>query len=167
MYGCENWIIKKAECWKIWCFQTMMLEKILENSLDCKDIKPVTPKGNQPWIFIGRTDAEAEAPILWPPDEKTWLTGKDPDAGERLRAGREGDDRGWRWLDGITDSKEVSLSKLLGDSGQGSLACCSPWGHKVWHDSVTDQLRKGLEVVKVLAVVMAPMTTGEKRVGTV
>ena len=77
MYGCERWTIKKTER-----LQTVVLEKILESPLDCKEIQPVNPKGNQPLIFIGRTDAEAEAPILWPPDVKSQLTGKDPDAGK-------------------------------------------------------------------------------------
>ena len=72
----EGWIQKK------WCFQTVMLEKTLESLLDSKEIKPVNPKGNQPWIFIGRTDVEVEAPILWPPDANCWLIGKDPDAGK-------------------------------------------------------------------------------------
>ena len=72
----EGWVLKN------WCFWTVVLEKTLESPLDCKEIQPVNPKGNQPWIFIGRTDAEAETPILWPPDEKTWLIGKDPDAGK-------------------------------------------------------------------------------------
>ena len=88
MYACESWTIKKNEHWRIdafelWCWRT------LESPLDCKEIQPVHPKGNQSWIFIGRTDAEG--PILWPPDMKNWLTGKD----ERLKAGRERDDRGW------------------------------------------------------------------------
>ena len=74
------------------CFQTVLLERILESPLDIKEIKPVTPKGNQPWIFIGRTDAEAL--ILWPPDAKSRLIGKDPDAGRDQGAGGEGDDRG-------------------------------------------------------------------------
>ena len=82
------WELDHKEGWesKNWCFQTMVLEKALESPLDCKKIKPVHAKGNQPWIFIGRTDAEAETPILWPPDENNWLTGKDPDAG-----------KDWRW----------------------------------------------------------------------
>ena len=85
MYGCESWAIKKSWAMKNWCFWTVELEKILESPLDCKEIQPVNPKGNQSWIFIGRTDAEAEAPILWPPDAKRWLIGKDPDAGKDWR----------------------------------------------------------------------------------
>ena len=102
----ERWTIKKAECRRTDAFELcVVLEKTLESPLDCKEIQPVHPKGNQSWIFIGRTDAEAETPILWPCDEKNWLTGKDPDAGRR----------GWqrmRWLDTITDSMDMSLSKL-------------------------------------------------------
>ena len=81
MYGCENWTIKKAEL-KNWCFWTVVLENIFESPLDSKEIKPVNPKGNQPWILIRRTDAEAEAPILWPPDAESRLIGKDPDTGK-------------------------------------------------------------------------------------
>ena len=88
-----------------------MLQKILENPLDSKEIKPVNPKGDQPWIFIGRIDAEAEAPILWPPDVKSWLTGKDPDAGKDWRQKEKGRQR-MSSLDGITDSMDMSLSKL-------------------------------------------------------
>ena len=80
---------------KNWCFWTVVLEKTLETPLDCKEIKLVNPKGNQFWIFIGRTDAEAEASIPWPPDAKSQFIGKDPDAGKDLSAGGEGDDRGW------------------------------------------------------------------------
>ena len=83
-YGCESWTIKKAECWRIDAFE-LWLEKTLESPLDCKEIKLVNPKGNQPWIFIGRTDAKAETPILWPPNGKNWLTGKNPDAGKDWR----------------------------------------------------------------------------------
>ena len=84
MYRCESWTVKKNERWRIDAFElwTVVLEKTLETPLDCKEIKPVNPEGNQPWIFIGRTDAEAEASVLWPPDSKSWLIGKDPDAGK-------------------------------------------------------------------------------------
>ena len=99
----EGWALKN------WCFWTVVLEKILENPLDCKEIQPVHPKKNQPWMFIGRTDAEA--PILWPPDVKSWLTGKDPDAGKDWRQKEKGWQR-MRWLDSITDSMGMNLSKL-------------------------------------------------------
>ena len=102
MYRCESWTVKKAEHWR-WCFHTVVLEKTLESPLDCKEIKSVHPKGNQPWICIGRTDAEA--PILWPSDAKSWLIGKTE--GRR----RWGQQR-MRWLDGITDSMNMSFSKL-------------------------------------------------------
>ena len=81
MYGCESQTVKKAERQRIWCFWTFMLEKTLESPLDCKEIQPVHPKGDQSWVYIGRTDAEAETPILWAPHAKSWLIGKDSDAG--------------------------------------------------------------------------------------
>ena len=99
----ENWVQKN------WCFWTVVLEKTLESPLDCKEILPVNPKGNQSWIFIGRTDAEDELPILWPPDAKNWLIGKDPGAGIGRRR------REWqtmRWLNSITYLMGMSLSKL-------------------------------------------------------
>ena len=115
---------------KNWCFWTVVLEKILESPLDCKEIQPVHPKGNQSWIFTGRTDAEAETPILWPPDVKNWLTGKDPDIGKDWRQEengmREGEIVGWhQWLDGHEFEQALGVS-----DGQRSLACCSPWGFK-------------------------------------
>ena len=107
------WEFYHKEVWapKNWCFWTVVLEMTLERPLDCKDIQLVHPKGIQPWIFVGRTDAEAEAPILWPPDEKSRLIGKDSDAGKHCRQRR----RGWqrmRWLDSITDSMDMNLNKL-------------------------------------------------------
>ena len=114
---------------KNWCFWSVVLEKTLESPLDCKEIKPVNPKGNQSWIFIGRTDAEAETPILWLPDAKNWFIGKDPDAGKdwKQEKGMTEDEMvGWHhWLNG----HEFEQALGVGD-GQGSLACCSPWGCK-------------------------------------
>ena len=111
----------------------MVLEKTLERHLDCQEIKPVNPKGNQSWIFIGRNDAETETPILWPPDSKNWFIGKDPDAGKDWRQEEKGttDDKmvGWHHQH---DGHE--FEQALGvDGGQGNLACCSPWGHNESH----------------------------------
>ena len=107
----------------------MVLEKTFESPLGNKEIKPVHPKGKKPWIFIRRTDSEAEAPILWPPDVKNWLPGKDPDAGKDWRQEEKGmtEDEmvGWHhWLDGHESEQTVGDNE-----GQSSLACC-PWGHK-------------------------------------
>ena len=103
---CSSWGRKESDTTEQlnWCFWTVVLEKTLKSPLDCKEIQPVNPKGNQSWIFIGRTNTEAETLVLWPSDVKNWLTGKDPDAGEG----------GWqmRWLDGITDSMDMRLSQL-------------------------------------------------------
>ena len=121
---------------KNWCFSSVVLEKTPESPLDSKEIQAVHPKGNQSWIFTGRTDAEAEAPILWPPDVKNCLTEKDPDAG-----------KDWRWEEKETtedemigwhhrlDGNEFEQAPGVGD-GQGGLACYSPWGHK---DSYTTE----------------------------
>ena len=126
-----RWELDHKECWtlKNWCFLTVVLEKTLESPLDSK-IKPVHPKGNQPWRFTRRTDAEAEAPVFWPLDSKNWLIGKDPDAGkdwgQEEKGVTEDEMVGWHhWLNGY------EFEQTLGDSeGQGSLACCSPWGRK-------------------------------------
>ena len=130
MYACESWTIKKAETPQNWCFWTVALEKILDSPLDCKEIKPVNPKGNQSWIFIGRIDAETETPILWPPDVNSWCIGKDLDAGKDWRQEEKGmtEDEmvGWHYL---IDRDEFEYGPGVGD-GQWSLACCSPQGHK-------------------------------------
>ena len=120
----ESWAPKK------WCFWAVVLEKTLESSLDCKEIQPVHPRGNQSWIFIGRTDAQAETPILWPPDAKNWLIGKDPDAGKDRRQEETGitEDEmvGWHhWLDGHESEQAPGVGE-----GQESLVYCSPWGRK-------------------------------------
>ena len=129
MYGCE---IGHTEHWalKNWCFWTVVLEKTLASPLTCKKITPVNPKGDQPWIFIGRTDAEAEAPILWPPNAKSLLIGKDPEAGKDWRQeekGATGDEMiGWHHL---LNGHDFVQSPGDGE-GQGSLVCCGLWGHK-------------------------------------
>ena len=133
----ESWALKK------WCFWTVVLEKTLESPLDCKEIKPVNPKENQFWIFIGRTDAEAEAPIRWPPDKKSRLNGKDPDAGKDWRQKEEGmtEDEmvGWyHWPNGY------EFEQALKDGeGHQSRACCGPWGRK--ESDMTKQLNSAEE----------------------
>ena len=126
------WELDCEEGWapKNWCFWTVVLEKTLESPLDCKEIKPVHPKGQQSWVFIGRTDAEAETPILWPRHVNSWLIVKDPDAGRDWGAGGEGDDRGWDgWMASPTWWMWVWVN-----SGSwwwtGGLACCDSWGRK-------------------------------------
>ena len=134
------WELDYKESWvpKNWCFWTVVLEKTLESPLDCKEIQPVHPKGNQSWIFIGRIDVEAEAPILWPPDAKSWLIRKDPLAGKN-----------WRWKEkGTTEDKIIGWHHQLnghqfeqvlvvGD-GQGGLVCCSTGYRRVGHDWETE-----------------------------
>ena len=133
------WELNHKEGWepKNWCFWTLVLEKTLESLLDSKEIKPVSPEGNQSWIWTGKT--EVEAPTLWPPDVKSQLAGKDPDAGkdwgQEEKGTTEDEMVGWHcWLNG------QEFEQILGDGkGTGSLACCSPWGHRIRHDLLTEQ----------------------------
>ena len=130
MHGCESWDYKESWAPKNWCFWTVVLEKTLASPLDCKEIQLVCPKGNNFWIFIGRTDAKAETSILWPPDAKNWLTRKDPDAGKDWRQKKKR----------ATEDERVGLHyrfnghelvQTPGDGeGQGNLACCRPWSHE-------------------------------------
>ena len=128
MYGCESWTVKKVP--KNWCFWTVMLEKTLESPLDCKEIQPVHPKGDQSWVFTGRTDVKAESPILWPPHAKNWLIGKDPHDGtdwEQEEKGTTGNEMaGWPHR---LDGHEFEWTPGVGD-GQGGLAFCDSWDHK-------------------------------------
>ena len=152
MYGCESWTIKKAssqgygfscghvwmweldceEGWapKNWCFWTAVLEKTLESPLDCKEIQPVHSERDQPWDFFGRNDAKAEAPVLWPPHAKSWLIGKDSDAGRDCGQEEKGttEDEMAGWHHGL-DGCESEWTPGVGD-GQGGLVCCDSWGHK-------------------------------------
>ena len=136
------WELDHKEGWapKNWCFWTVVLEKTLESPLDCKRIKPVHPKGDQSWIFIRRTDAEAEAPILWPPDAKNWFTGKDPDAGKDWGQEEKGttEDEMVAWHHRLNGHE---FEQALGDGeGWESLAYCSPWGCK--ESDTTERLNK-------------------------
>ena len=143
------WELDYKESWaqKNWCFWTVVLEKTLESPLDSKEIQPVHPKGNQSWVFIGRTDVEAETPILWPPDAKNWLIWKDPDAGKDWGQEEKGttedemvgrhhslNGHGFGWTPGAGD-------------GQGCLACCGSWGRK---ESETTEQLNWTEVIIVL-----------------
>ena len=129
MYGGEIWTIKKPECQRIdafelWCWRT------LESLLDCEEIQPIHPKGDQSWVFFGRNDAKAEAPVLWPPYVKSWLIGKDSDAGrdwgQEVKGMTEDEMAGWHhWLDG----HESEWTLGVGD-GQGGLGCYNSWGRK-------------------------------------
>ena len=126
------WELDFKESWalKNWCFWSVVLEKTLDSPLDCREIQPVHPKGNQSWIVIERNDAEAEAPILWPPDVKNRLIGKDLDAGKDWRQEKgTTEDEMVRWYHQL-DGHEFDQSPGVGD-GQGSLKCCSLWGRKL------------------------------------
>ena len=148
MYGCESWTVKKAEHRRIDAFELRCWRR-LESPLDCKEIQPVHPKGDQSWVFFGRNDAKAETPILWPPDAKSWLIGKDPDAG-----------RDWGQEEKRTTEDEMAgchhrlgrheFEWTLGvGDGQGGLACCGSWGYKEsdmteslnWTDEGSSQIR--------------------------
>ena len=125
------WELDCEEGWapKNWCFWTVVLEKTPENPLDCKEIQPVHSIGDQSWVFIGRNDAEAETLILWPPDAKSWLTGKGPEAGKdwgQEKGTTEDEMVGWHHQ---LDGHESEWTPGVGD-GQGGLACCVSWGHK-------------------------------------
>ena len=138
------WHLDYKESWalKSWCFWNVVLEKTLESPLDCKEIQPVHPKGDQSWVLIGRTDVEAETPVLWPPDVKSWVTGKDPDSGKDWGQEEKGmtedemvgwphqlDGHGFGWTPGVGD-------------GQGGLVCCGSWGHKESWTELVAQLVK-------------------------
>ena len=130
MCGCEIWDCEESWVPKNWCFWTVVLENTHESPLDCKEIQPVHSKGDQSWVFIERTDAKAETPILWPPDAKSWLIGKDRDAGrdwgQEEKGMTENEMAGWHHQ---LDAHEFEWTLGVGH-GQGGLACCSSWGHK-------------------------------------
>ena len=148
------WELNYKESWapKSWCFWTVVLEKTLESPLDCKEIQPVHSK-DQSWVFIGRTDVEAETPILWPPDVKSWLIWKDPDAGkdwgQEEKGMTEDEMVGWHhWLNG----HEFVWTPGVGD-GRGGLACCSSWGRRVgrWLSDWTELNRNKLPYLTSLS----------------
>ena len=136
-YGFSNshvwmWELDYKESWalKNWCFWTVVLGKTLESPLDCKEIQPVSPKWNQSWLFIEKTDAEAETPILWTPDVKKWLTGRDPDSGKDWRCEENGmtEDEMVRWYHRLNGHEFEEAPGVV--DRQGGLACCSPWDLK-------------------------------------
>ena len=150
VYGCDELDCEESWAPKNWCFWTVVLEKILECPLDCKEIQPVHSEGDQPWDFFGGNDAKAESPVLWPPHGKSWLTGKDSDAGrdwgQEEKGTTENEMAGWHHL---LNGCESEWTPGVSD-GQGGLACCDSWGHK--ESDTTEQLnwtenktkRKGL-----------------------
>ena len=138
MYGCESWTVKKAEHQRIDAFELWCWRRLFESPLDCKEIQPVHPKGDQSWAFIGRTDAEAETPVLWPLHAKSWLIGKDPDAGrdwgQEEKGMTEDEMVGWHHR---LDGHEFEWAPGVGD-GQGGLESCDSWGCRVRHDWATE-----------------------------
>ena len=168
------WELDYKESWalKNWCFWTVVLEKTLESPLDCKENKPVHPKGNQSWIFIGKTDAEAETPVLWPPDAKNLLVWKDPDAG-----------KDWRQEKGMTEDEMVGLHHWLNGhefehalgvgGGQGSLVCYSPWDLKesdtaVWLNwaQLLEKLRDIFHTLSFFSAVICTVSSYTGNIGT-
>ena len=142
------WELDYKESWaaKNLCFWTAVLEKTLECPLDCKEIQPVHSKGDQTWVFIGRTDVEAEAPILWLPDVKNWLIGKDPDWRREEKGTTEDEMVGWHhWLSG----HGYGWTPGVGD-GQGGLACCGSWGRK--ESDKTERLNWTESVIKITKI---------------
>ena len=145
MYG---WELDCEESWapKNWCFWTVVLEKTLQSPLDCKEIQPVHSKGDQPWVFFGRNNAKAETPVLWPPHAKSWLIGKDSDAGrdwgQEEKGTTEDEMAGWHHQ---LDGREFEWTPD-GD-GQRGLACCDSWGRRVGHDWATELNWTELKVI--------------------
>ena len=155
MYGCE---LDRKGGWapKNWCFRIVVLEITLESPLNCKEIKPVNPKGNQPWIFIGRVVIEGEAPILCPPDEKSQLIGNTSDAWKdwRQKEKRVTEDEMVGWHHQLNGQE---CEQALGDSrGQGSLACCRPWGCRVRHNCATEQLHVSTASTLASCLLLSP-----------
>ena len=128
MYGCESWTVKKAEHWRIDAFELWCWRSLLTSPLDCKKIQPVHPKGNQSWVFIGKTDVEAETPILWPPNAKSWLIGKDPDAGKDWGQEEKGttENEMVGWMASLTRWTWVWVNSGVSDRQEG-LVWCSSW----------------------------------------
>ena len=155
------WELDYKEGWtlKNWCFWIVVLEKSLESPLDCKEIQLVHRKGNQSWVFIGRNDAEAETPILWPPDVKNWLIWKDPDAGKDWRQEEKGtkEDEMVGWHHQINGHE---FEQALGDGeGQRSLVCWSPWGHK--ESDITEWISNNNQrLYNLLSMLTIPTNSG-------